>query len=474
MTPNREPRRDRARRAFVALAVAVPSLLSMPALETLAQPPGLERRERGFDLSFPHRPDELLVALTPAPRDPRSAKELELRRSAVYRRLDMRELAYLPRIRVALLQIPPPGGDDELTRVAAELAAHRELFEYVDPNRLVYLEQQGTPDPRLPDQWALPKIEAPQAWSTTKGDAKVVVAVIDSGIASDPDLDARLWSNPCEGAVADGVDNACAGGTGNGFVDDLHGWSFVGTGSPNLADEFDHGTQVAGVIGAIHDNGVCIKGVAGLVSLMPLKVSGADGHGDVGRIVAALAYAVDASADLVNASWSTDWDASLLKALQDAGAAGILVVAAAGRGELAPSDLDVDASYPCSYGLATVLCVAATTQGDGLEDGSSWGKSTVQLGAPGEAIYSTARAGACNTRSGTSLAVPHVVGVGALILAKCKGATPGELRSRLLRGDAAIALQAKTSSGNRLNARRALRGLCRPRIIRWLAGRVPG
>ena len=261
-------------------------------------------------------------------------------------------------------------------------------------------------DLHFPEQWALPKIEAPQAWNVTKGDAGVVVAVIDSGIASDLDLDGQLWTNPCEGGVANGSDDACAGGTGNGLVDDLHGWSFVGTGSSNLDDEFDHGTQVAGVIGAIHDNGLCIKGVAGRVSLMPLKVSGADGIGDVGRIVAALVYAVDASADIVNASWSTDWDQSLRKALQEAETAGILVVAAAGRGELPPADLDVNASYPCSYGLPNVLCVAATTQTDGLEAGSSWGKHIVHLGAPGEAIYSTARAGACNTRSGTSLPRP--------------------------------------------------------------------
>jgi subtilisin family serine protease len=412
---------------------------------------------RDLDLADPHRPDELLVVLPPVA-SPEWERQAERERGEIYRRLGVRELLRMERIRVAILQLRPPGGDAALEAVAAELRQHRDLFARVDPNHLVFLAQ-GSQDPHVAEQWGLQKIEAPAAWAITLGSASVKVAVIDSGIdTTHPDLDGQLWENAAEVSGVPGSDD-----DGNGYVDDLHGWSWAelgsggatDKGSPDVEDERDHGTQVSGVIGAEHQNGACIRGVAGEVRLIPLKVVGMTGEADVGRVVAALEYAVGVEADIVNLSASTSHDPELLLALQDASK--LLVVAAAGQ---EGRDLDVNVSYPCSFLLPNVVCVTATDQNDDLIPDGNVGNATVHLGAPGEEIVSTIRQSGCGSHSGSSLAAPYVTGVAVLVKARCPDASVADIRARLLDGDPVTSLAGKTVSGTRVNARRALGEEC--------------
>ena len=159
--------------------------------------------------------------------------------------------------------------------------------ESAEPNFLIAHDQLGVwpNDPRFGEQWALRNIgqtgqfgadiEASGAWQTTTGGAKVVVAIIDSGIDfTHPDLQENEWvnSNPVNG--------------------DPHGWDFVAD-SAEIKDGQGHGTAVAGIVAASGNNQVGVTGVMWQASLMSLRVLDAAGNGDVAAAIEAIDYAVD-------------------------------------------------------------------------------------------------------------------------------------------------------------------------------------
>ena len=154
----------------------------------------------------------------------------------------------------------------------------------------------------------------------------VVVAVIDSGIDYlHEDIDpASLWRNRAE--TDNGVDD-----DDNGFVDDLAGWNFADQNN-NPWDDNGHGTHVAGIIGAIRNNGIGIAGINPAVSIMALKVANSDGYAKSARIAAAIYYAVDHGAKVINLSMSGEVPTAVtLEALRYAEQNDVLVVAAAGN-----------------------------------------------------------------------------------------------------------------------------------------------
>jgi subtilisin family serine protease len=199
-------------------------------------------------------------------------------------------------------------------------------------------------DPSFTQQWALDNIgqyggvpgndvHAPAAWNTTTGSRSVVVAVIDSGIdLTHPDLAANVWTNPGE-IAGNGLDD-----DHNGFVDDVHGWNFVDN-NADVTDGFGHGTHVAGIIGAVGNNGVGVAGIAWQVSLMVLRVQNNLGAGSTSAVIGALNYATmmrrDHAINVVatNNSWETSTGPSVVvaNAIRAQGDAGITFVAAAGN-----------------------------------------------------------------------------------------------------------------------------------------------
>jgi subtilisin family serine protease len=268
-------------------------------------------------------------------------------------------------------------------------------------------------------QWALQRVEAPYGWAASNGEG-VIVAILDSGVDLDhPDLSDSLWINPGE-VVGNGVDD-----DGNGYVDDLYGWDFIGY--DNLpGDGNGHGTHVAGIAGATTDNGIGIAGLGWGVTLMPVRVLDSSGSGTTWSVAQGIRYAVDQGALAVNLSLGGyGGDSTLEQAVQYAQSKGALVVAAAGNHNTS------EAFYPAAY--AGVLGVAATRSDDQKWPFSNYGPH-VDLAAPGAAIYSTVPGAGYGDMSGTSMAAPIVSGLAALVWAKYPSATAAEVAAMIADG----------------------------------------
>jgi subtilisin family serine protease len=333
--------------------------------------------------------------------------------------------------------------------VAAALGDEPQV-RYVEEDRVYPLA--ATPsDPDFGQMWGLhaapddDDIDAPEAWDLTTG-TSVLVAVIDTGIAyAHPDLSQNVWTNSAE--TVNGLDD-----DGNALVDDIRGWDFFdGDNDPDDVDE--HGTHVAGTIGARGNNGVGVVGVNWQVKMIALRAGSQIGL-PLSAIVDSIDYACSKGARVVNGSFGGP---SFSQAMLDAinACPGTLFVFAAGNGgsDQIGDDNDSFPTYPCNYTSPNIVCVAATTRGDVLASFSNYGVTSVDLAAPGVAILSTKPGGFYQFGDGTSMASPHVAGVAALRLALSPAATVGQLRNALLSSvDTKAALSGKVVSGGRLNA----------------------
>jgi subtilisin family serine protease len=312
-------------------------------------------------------------------------------------------------------------------------------------------------------------IDAPEAWSVTTGSPNVTVAVIDTGVDfGHPDLAPQQWINTGENCGSTDPTIVCAQRTdnsdndGDGFVDDYRGWDFV-NGDNNPFDDNNHGTHVAGTIGAVGNNGVGVTGINWAVKIMALKFLSGAGSGSTADAVDAITYAADHGAAVMNNSWGGGgYDQALRDAIAYAHSKNSLFVAAAGNDGV---DTDSTAFYPSGYDNPNIVSVAATDNKDNLASFSNWGKTTVDLGAPGVDIYSTKPGNSYQYLSGTSMATPHVAGTAALIKARFPAATDLGIKALLLRSvDPKSSLNGKTTSNGRLNAFNAVsRSRCWPR-----------
>ncbi len=372
--------------------------------------------------------------------------------------------------------------------------------EYAEPNYLRYPKNTVPNDLYFnPQQWALNNtgtfaggtagadIKMPQAWDFARGSRDIIVAVIDSGVdLNHPDLVNNIWRNTGEANCADGIDN-----DQNGFVDDCVGWNFA-DGNNDPMDNLGHGTHVAGIIGATGNNGMGISGVMWNTSIMPLKFitdfgpdvcgPGADFCGSVADEVAAIQYAVNNGAKVINASFGANgFSQTEFDAINAANSAGVLFIAAAGNGTLDSlgDNNDLTPSYPASYNLPNIISVAATDQNDRRATFSNFGPNTVHVAAPGVYILSTVPStgvslsfsSMCTNSfnagydfcAGTSMAAPHVAGLAALLESYYGQFTPAQVRATVLRYvDLLPTLQGWIQTGGRINAYRAVTSLLPP------------
>ncbi|MCL0062528.1 S8 family serine peptidase, partial [Thermodesulfovibrionales bacterium] len=276
------------------------------------------------------------------------------------------------------------------------------LVAHAQPNYLYRMQTSPvTPnDPRFDELWGLHNtgqtggtpdadIDAPEAWEITTGLSDVIIAVIDTGVNYlHPELVGNMWVNTAELTGVAGVDD-----DGNGFTDDIWGWDFFDNDNDPM-DFHGHGTHVAGTIAAQGNNLAGITGVMWDARIMALKISGVKAFAATSDIVAAINYAVEEGAHIINASWggpgcwTTDASGkSLLRdAIEAAGTAGVLFVAAAGNDGTCN---DTTPMFPASYTLPNIIAVAATDPHDNLWTYSNFGATSVDVAAPGVSILST-------------------------------------------------------------------------------------
>ena len=325
------------------------------------------------------------------------------------------------------------GQADALARLRAN-----PIVDLAEPNARLEVSRVVPDDPSFARQWGLDQstdvdINAPEAWGLAAGLASTIVAVLDTGIDLDhPDLMDQLWHDPATGES---------------------GWNFVAN-TADVQDDNGHGTHVSGIIAASVGNGVGVAGVDGSARLMPLKIMGADGNGSLSAAVAAVYYAADHGARVINASWTSPVRSqALADAIRYAGGLGAVFVAAAGN---ASADDDVNPLYPAAEPLTNIISVAAVGRSGNLASFSNFGVTSVDIGAPGVGILSTLPGG-YGTLSGTSMATPMVSGVVALVLGQEPSLGAEQAIRRVLSTARPLdGLQGRTVTGGMVDAAAAL------------------
>lgn len=287
-------------------------------------------------------------------------------------------------------------------------------------------------------QWGSKRINLPNAWNITTGSKNVMVGVIDSGIKrAHSDLTAN--------------------------VDTSLSKSFTGDNAP-FTDSTGHGTQVAGIIGAVGNNQKGVAGVCWNIKLVSLKTGL-----DMSLAIEALDYAEDNNIPIVNYSMSFSCGDSAFKyALQNY--SGLFICSAGNWNLNIDSAGTTEYIYPSRYRLPNVISVAAVNEDDQLAtwnvvngrlQASNFGSQSVSVAAPGNNLRTTHIGNTSGLyyiyQGGTSLAAPYVAGIAALIKSKYPSITSYGLRSAILDSvDKLSSLSGKVKTGGIVNAYKAL------------------
>lgn len=222
-------------------------------------------------------------------------------------------------------------------------------------------------------------IDAQLAWDEITDCRSTIVAVLDTGINyTHQDLAGNMWN-----------------GTGSGYPN--HGFDFVDNDNdpmPTGGGE-DHGTHVAGTIGAMGDNALGVAGVCWQASIMSVRVIGATGSGTTADIVSGIEFASDNGAGVINMSLGGEFplDVFVNNAINYARDRDVVVVVAAGNGgpdgasdnnDGLGGDGNANTEYqPCNYTQDNLICVAALDQSYSLSSFSNFGATSVDVGGPG-------------------------------------------------------------------------------------------
>ncbi|MGA3287710.1 MAG: S8 family serine peptidase [Bacteroidota bacterium] len=267
-------------------------------------------------------------------------------------------------------------------------------------------------------------IKATMAWDICTGDTNIIVADLDTGLKWDhPDIADRVWINSKE-TPGNGIDD-----DNNGYVDDIHGWNFA-YGNNNVSDDYGHGTNTASIIAAKSNNGLGYAGLDWACKIMPLKELDSIDSGSYSWWAAALYYAANNGARVINMSEGGTGNSQTLKtAIDYAYAHGCFIAAAM------MNTNDSTKYYPAAY-HDHVVAVGATDSYDRRCNPFFWGGgsnygSWIDVVAPGNIIYGLNNASNTDYSwywGGTSQATPMVAGLASLLLAQDSSRNPATLR----------------------------------------------
>jgi hypothetical protein len=294
--------------------------------------------------------------------------------------------------------------------ISAEEASKLPASTVIDVDDPLYSVQSNITSTNLDDVW--------DTYST--GDGTQVVAILDTGVDyNHPDLAANTWINLAEQNGVAGFDD-----DGNGYIDDIQGWDFINVDNAPLDDNI-HGTHVAGIVGAIGNNGIGIAGAAWNVKLMPIKVLQSTGSGNAATVAAGIEYAANNGATIINMSLGSAADSSVMRAALENAYATAVLVGSAGNSQncigpgKCPDQTPSKPSYPGAYSFVLGVQDAAVYSNydqDGPVATSYGNLLNYETYAPGSGIMSTAPNGGYVPLTGTSMAGPLVAGGLALYL----------------------------------------------------------
>jgi subtilisin family serine protease len=452
----------------IAIALAASFFLVSCEKEPLLQDVSVSNSSDAKGLEHPHVPNQLLVKF--------KAGVTQVDRIAALNRINGRVSE-----KILTKAMEQQGDKDGLLLVNTPLTALEAIekikgleIEYAELN-YIYQHSATSDDPFYKDgklygmygSATLPKndfgSQAAVAWGKGKtGSESVYIGIIDEGVMfRHDDLAANMGTNSGE-IPANGIDD-----DGNGFIDDVYGWDFDANDNTIYdGTQDDHGTHVAGTIGAKGGNTLGVAGVCWNVKLLNAKFLGRMG-GTTANAIKAVDYFTNLKTResnrlnivATNNSWGGGgYSIGLFNAIERANAAGILFIAAAGNGgsDGVGDDNDKTPHYPSSYANTNVIAVAAITSTGARSGFSNYGALSVDLGAPGSGINSTLPGkgdkSVYGSYSGTSMATPHVTGAVALYAAINPTSTAAQIKSAVLSSATSTpSMAGKTVSGGRLN-----------------------
>ncbi len=275
-------------------------------------------------------------------------------------------------------------------------------FEYVEFNS-IYSPCMAVNDSYYSSQWFLSSINVNDAWDFTTGNPSVMVAVIDDGIElSHQDISYGIdsYSNI---SATDNVD----------YVS-----------STNHTPFSNHGTMIAGIIGAKTNNSIGVAGIVGGNNCSGTTIVSYRTNYTASQIISAIYDAVGKGVKVINLSIGGMYNSALANALDYAYNNSVTVVCSTGN------DNSSSVLFPASH--PNTIAVGAINQSNQRSSFSNYGNG-IDLVAPGVSIKSTSLSNSYAFDSGTSFAAPQVAGVVALMLSINPSLSPSQIRSKLRR-----------------------------------------
>lgn len=268
------------------------------------------------------------------------------------------------------------------------------------------------------------------AWDIQTGDPNMIIAISDSGLRlTHPDIASRVWSNPLE--TANGIDD-----DGNGLIDDIKGWDWINNDN-DPTDDLGHGTNIAGIIGAIANNNSLFAGANWNSKLMILKSLDQNNSATYEGMASSIYYAADNGAKVLSMSLGGGPSNLIRDAVAYTNTHNMIFVAC-----MMNFNTDVP-FYPAAYSteFSNMIAVGSTNPNDfrtapffwSASSGSSYG-AHLNVVAPGNYIYSLASDSDTNSGEywgGTSQATPLVAAIASLIAAENPELTPLQVRTVL-------------------------------------------